>query len=260
MIYTSINGSFDFEQYSITDVSGDDLPSLRNTKESVIGKQGQFTFTDGFNNKQKTFQFIAHDDVSITTRRNLAREMKKVLSLPGELLLSFDNLVIYKAQVLTGTKINFNGRWDTCSVTFDLSPIGFSSVNGDNFIWDLMPVSWSITPYPWDSYDFSFSLTTGDTITVNNYGNVESTPIIKLNGDNNVTFTHSNGESFTYTGLEDSVYLDIENLIVYNTSKENKLINFEGDFFKFDIGENVITITGTFTTLDIEFFKKDMFI
>lgn len=259
MIYTSLNGSFNFEDYYvIKEVSGLDLPQQKSSKQSVIDRNGDFTFLNGFMNKPLNISLLAIEGKTIEERRTAAIEMKKVISLSGTLVLSFYPVVSYEATVVDGSNINFTGIYDEISLSFDLKPLGKTVLTADGFTWGNTEIPWGQMDNPWGD-SFEYAPVAGDTINILNVGNVISTPILKLSGTGDVTFTKGS-ESFTYTGLETSVFVDVENLIVYNSSNENKIANYDGDFIPLQIGDNLFTITGSFSGLTIEIINKDMYV
>ena len=188
MKYISENGIFDFKEYfAITFVNDDDLPSFRFDKKNVIGKNGSVIFVDGLENKQLTAELTSHVG-DITARRNIAREMKRIISKPGYLIPSFENDISYKAQVLEGINTDFNSTYDKMNLIFELSPVGYSRIT-ENIAWEDLDISWNLINQPWESIGtgFTFELTGPEDITVVNYGNYKAKSIIKVTTNNNIT-------------------------------------------------------------------------
>lgn len=243
--------------YKLTTRNYQQIPSVRNTKASVIGRDGEILFKDGYNNKTLSVVLTAKESYSIVERRSNARVINQELAKEGKLVLDYENDIYYNARILQGTSVDFNSSFDRLSITFDLDPIAISRIDGD-LIWEDTDISWALLNIPWDGDTFEYSVVTSDTITVNNRGNIESLPIIRLETTTNQTVTVTKGaQSFTITDLNGIVNVDMQNLIVYDDSLVNRISKYTGDFYGLDVGDNSITVTGT---VDITFSKKDWFI
>ena len=259
MVYTSSNGSFDFnEHYEITSIKGKSLPGQQYTEEYVIGRDGPFTFLNGFSSKIITIDFVMRNSDNLVGRRTLNDTMNKILSLPGVVVFDFDNIKSFEASVVGGSDIDYSCVYDTMSLSFKLSPIGLGVLNKDNFTWGNAAVKWGLVTNTWGD-KFQYELSSPGTIEVNNAGNKISEPIIRLSGSGDVTLTLGDN-SFTFTDLEDSIYIDNRMFNVYNTSLENKRGDFSGDYLNLAIGSNEIEVSGTFSNLEIEFINKDFYI
>jgi phage-related protein len=258
MIYISEKGQFNFEDhFTVKLFDKEEIPSQRISKQSVIGRDGQFTFNDGLNDIKLTLGLEHYND-SIQARVSDIRDMKNIILHPGFFVSSTENDVIYTCNIETSTTNSIDGVRDSFSVTITCKPIATSRLTPEMTAWIDIDIPWDLLDIPWlligTGYEFSAS---DETIEVTNYGNRESLPIIKLNAaSGNVTLS-TGGNSFTYTGLEDSIYVDCNNLIVYNTAKTNKIANFTGDFISLIVGANDIIVTGT---TEIEFINRDSYV
>jgi phage-related protein len=262
MLYITKDESIDLEAlgYILKTTSYQQIPGKRNSKQSVIGKDGDVTFTDGYENKMLSVMLTAIDGVGIVERRANAREINKVLRKPGKLVLDYENDIYYNAQILSPTSVNFNASYDALNIMFDLEPIAISRITGQ-LVWEDSDYSWELINIPWEDYEWEWDVTTSGTITVNNRGNVESLPLITIETTSAEDITLSLGDnSFTYTGLNGIVNIDCKNMVVYDDTLTNVIQNFSytGEkFLELEPGDNDVSITGT---CNIKMQKKDWFI
>lgn len=261
MLFVTADESIDFNEYKyiMKTFKYPGLPSVRTSKQSVIGRDGNFNFSDGFNNKIIRVTLTAIDAADISERRANARYLEAVLAKPGQLTLDYETDIFYLANAYKGADVQFNASFDTLSIEFECDTFALSRIN-DQIPWEEIDTQWASWAMPWEGDPEEFTVVPTDVIDVNNRGNHESLPIIKLDGVGDVTLTHSNGSTLTYTGLNGIINIDTRNMIVYDDLLANKISSFSGDFIGLVIGDNLITVTGTFVTLDVEFENKDYFI
>ena len=257
MIYISEKGQFNFEDYfTVKEFVKEEIPSSRVSKQYVIGRNGAYTFNDGFNDIQLTM-VLEHYNASIAARMADIQAMKAIILRPGFFISSAENNIIYTCNVETASTDNINGILNSFSVTITAKPIANSRLTAELAAWEDINIPWDLINIPWlligEGFEFSVA---DETIEVTNYGNIEALPIIKINASTNITMT-LNGVSFTYTGYENSIYINCNDLTVYNSSTVNKIANFSGDFLTLETGVNSIAIVGT---ADIEFVNKDVYI
>jgi phage-related protein len=98
------------------------------------------------------------------------------------------------------------------------------------------------------------TITSGQTIV--NTGNVIANPIIKLTGTGDTTLT-INGRQTQLKGIQGNLTWDAERKLVYKddfTSQWNTVVANQGQYNKpyLDVGNNVISWTGTFTVKIIQ--------
>lgn len=261
MIYITEDESINFEDYNyiMKTFKYPGLPSQRNSNESVIGRSGNITFKDGFNNKTIRVTLTAIDDADINVRRDNARYLEGVLTKPGKLTLDYERDIFYLANVLKGADIIFNASFDTISIEFDCDTFALSRIN-DNIPWNQLDVPWNTWGIPWEGDPSGFDVIPTDVIEVYNRGNIEAMPIIILDGVGDITLTHENGTSLTYTGLNGIINIDTRNLIVYDDSLVNAISGFSGDMIHLDKGNNNIIVSGSFSNINVEFENKDYFV
>lgn len=83
-------------------------------------------------------------------------------------------------------------------------------------------------------------------IVLNNFGNKEALPYIKIYGSGNIS-VNINGRAFTISNLDSSIGIISE----IQEVEEEKGGLMEGEFPYFDIGKNTITYTGNVTKIEI---------
>lgn len=146
----------------------------------------------------------------------------------GELIISQEKDKIYSACIKESIQIS-NVIWvfPKFIITFEIQPFKKSV----NYINEELEI-------------------TKETI-LNNIGTVESSPIITIYGNGNITL-NINEDSFTINNIEDYITINSEYLEVYkdNINQNNKYQNF--DFPKFKIGENIIAFLGNVNKIKIQ--------
>lgn len=85
--------------------------------------------------------------------------------------------------------------------------------------------------------------------TLYNYGTKYSKPVVKIYGNGSINLT-INSKTINLTNITDSITIDSDLLEAYN---DIELLNSHmvGEFPVFEVGENIISWTGTVTKLDI---------
>lgn len=81
-------------------------------------------------------------------------------------------------------------------------------------------------------------------------GTFESEPVITIFGTGNITL-YVNNQSIVLTSISNDITLDSETLNAYSgsTSLNNKM---NGEFPKFQVGENTINWTGNITKIEVQ--------
>jgi len=232
MILKTSDKTIDFKTlgYQLKTKSYDQSPSKNYTKETVIGGIKEFVFENGLKNKKINVVLQCLDSISLATRRINARDITPSLLNGGELTLDYEPDIYWNVKVLNNTSIDFGVAYDTLSIEFDAEPMAYKRYTATEIAID------------------------GTDINITNSGNCPSYPLIEINGTGNITLTHSDGNAFTITGLTGTIFIDTENMIVYDDLKASQLSKFTGDFLNLDVGSNIISTSGTGT---IKIHKKD---
>ena len=207
------------------------FPKKRIEMETVMGKDGAYTFEGSYNNKTLKFRCVFLESDMIT-RRLLARNLSEWLSSKGDLILDYEPDKKYiVTQTVNDIDLILENVYDTFSIAFEVMPQQYS-VNNQSISLD----------NPTSQIGIFYS------------GNYKALPLLEVTGTGNISIT-TNGKTFTYTGLTGTIYIDCNHCLVYsgNNPKINKLANFSGDFIQLIKGLNAIDLTGTITNIKIKF-------
>jgi hypothetical protein len=108
---------------------------------------------------------------------------------------------------------------------------------------------------------YSFTVTTPTTVTVNNYGNLNISPITIITGSFTTLTLTANGKTFSYSEALSSQTLTIDHdKMTALIGSTNKLGKITGDFIELVPGDNSVQIGGTGLNCSIEFQFKPRFI
>jgi len=233
------------------------IPPKRQTILEVQGRDGKYVFEDRYDNIQIELAGTIPGD-EIFDRRKKARKIAAWLSGIGKLVFDYENDIEYQVVKITND-INatmFSRQYkDEFTVIFECEPYQSQVLYGDGLTWEDTNTPWQNTDIPWEGYKRIFLVSSGETINVVNIGTYKALPIIILTGTaENVTIG-----DFTFANLSGTIYIDCKNQVVYSISsgsKINKIANFSGDFLELVPGTNSFLISGTITTLLIEFDYK----
>lgn len=258
----------DSEEFGLT-VKSVNIPlvaSNRTTSESVLGRDTQYDFTDGYNKKQVALRCELHNSINYAGRKAQARQIVEWLYEPGQLILNYEADKYYEARLIEQIDVEMLTVYDTFTLVFEVDATQKSTYENSDITWETADIIWSGAEITWNMLDLETAftgVTTGAELTVKNLGNYEALPIISLSGTAaSVTLTDDKGNSFTYGSLNGTIYIDCDNKLVYSVSgdKVNQRSNFAGDYIKLLAGTNTIDVTGTITSLDISFDFKNTYI
>jgi phage-related protein len=229
-----------------------------------MGKDGGYTFEDGFNNIKLPITFRLVKNNAILRRRQIS-EIANWLRGSGNLVIGLESDVYYEARS-SGINSSVVFYQDSFVVTFDCKPVKKSTYDNDDITWDMAEMLWELAEVPLDGLDVGFTdVDSGDVLTISNLGTYRALPIIVLSGTaTTLTIVDDAGHSFTYSGLNGTIYIDCEELMVYSESggvKTNKMSYFSGSFIELIPGENSINVSGTgFVSLNISFDYRNSYL
>jgi len=235
------------------------IPSKRQTEIEVQGRDGQYVFEDNYNNIQIPVKGTIVGD-NILDRRKKARAVASWLTSTGILVFDYEQDVEYKVVKVTNdisAKMLSREYKDEFTVIFECKPYQQQTYYNDSLSWQGGDSAWIYTNIPWSGYDRVFLVSPDDEIVVYNAGTYKALPIIKITG----TATSVTIGEFTFTNLTGTIYIDCVEKVIYSlngNTKVNKIV--EGNFIELAPDANNFTITGTFTTLIIEFDYKNTYL
>ncbi len=261
--------NIDSSTYHIT-VKTDNIPVIpakRIVQEEVIGRDGSYIFEDKHSPKEIELTCELHGHLKYSERRYLVREITAWLDIPGELILNYEPDKKYQAHLSEQTDLSMLAVYDVFTLVFVVQPIAKSIYENDGLTWGEAAIPWGYASIPWGGYQTVFQNITGDTtVDVTNAGTYDELPVIVLSGEAaSITITDDAGNSFTYTNLVSGtdIYIDCKNKLVYSisgSSKVNKRSYFTGDYIKLLPGTNSIDISGTITSVNIDFDYRNAYL
>lgn len=255
MILITELGNIDLSELFLITVKQYGIPTKSSQNYHVIDRDGEFTFTNGFMNRVYTINMVDKEYINLAERRTKFSTITPYLLCNGEVVFEFESHIKYRYQLLKGTTVNFSTTYDTITFQLELSPYGFSSIDEENITWEQAKIIWMAAGFSWQGSQNSF-VVSNEIFEVENLGNVEALPIIKVTGTGNITLL-LNGVSLVITGLNGTINVDCENFIVYDDSNVNKFSLTNGKFPILNPGINNCNITGSAT---IEFINKSRWI
>lgn len=222
------------------------LPQKRISEETVLGRNSSYKFEDGYNDKVIEVE-CALFDREIGLRRQKLRDLAKWLSAQGNLIFDDEPDKYYIAQIYNSIGLGVNRLSDKFSITFICYPFAYSTYVNEYVILDSNVVLYSDIPIGYDLHN-NFYITSNQNITVENFGTYEAKPIIEIDGTaTNIVFAMED-VAFSLQNISTKTYIDCEKMICYYYDvygkKQNKLIDFTGNFLTLKPGTNRVSITG----------------
>jgi phage-related protein len=112
-----------------------------------------------------------------------------------------------------------------------------------------------------DPNEYSFTVASQRTISVNNYGTMNVSPITNITGSFSTLTISANGKTFSFSEAMSSNTLTIDHdKMTAKQGSDNKLSFVTGDFLTLIPGDNSITISGTGLNCTIDFVFAPKFI
>lgn len=231
----------------------------RSESISVQGRDGEYVFEDGYDNKTIDLNCILVGP-TVFNRRKQARDAVEFLSQTGVLIFDTEPDMEYEVvKIVNDISAAFDGATEVFNVRYECEPIQENVFYNDDLTWATAITAWGYTPIPWLGYDRIFTVTGADSLTVTNAGTYKALPIIKLDG----TATTITIGGLTFANLSGVVYIDCKNHLVYEISggsKVNRISDFSGDFIELAVGDNVLAVSGTITSVEITFDYRNTYI
>lgn len=199
-------------------------PKMKTTITKIDGRDGDIIEELGYESYTKSIKVGLSKNYDID-------QVIKYFTGSGNLIMSNEPDKVYTGRIIE--KIDYNKllRFKTATVKF------------------------YIQPYKYKKDEQKVILTINDetSLNVNNIGLEKSKPIIKLTGSGTVAIRLNNATVFNYTFPENEseVIIDsIEEEAYLNGMYKNR--NMSGSFPILEVGENIISWTGSLTKIEIE--------
>lgn len=236
------------------------LPKKRQTTIEVQGRDGGVVFEDSYDNIniELSCQIGGYEP---SLRRSAARKIAAWLSATGgQLIFDYEPDKVYTVvAIVNDVSSSIDGWIENFTINFTCKPYQTSLIYNDELTWNDANFPWNDANFPWLGYSRIFTdVRNGDILSVGNAGTYKALPVVKLDG---VAATVTIG-SMTYSNLAGIIYIDCEEQVVYSISgaKVNQILNFSGEFIEILPGVNNIIVSGSITSLNVEFDYKNTFI
>lgn len=219
------------------------MPTKRQNKQSIIGRNGQVTFSDGYNNKTPITNVKILEKNDFILARTF-RELAVWLSGAGELIFDIEPEIIWYAQLLNEIPADKSAlEIDEFILAWDCKPINESNYTDTVLLGSEILLGSDI---PLGGYASEISGTGTETFV--NDGTYYAEPVIRFEGTATLlTVTNTTtGKTFSISDITSDTTVDIKELEVFDLSG-NKALDFTGDIDDFYIerGDNVIEVSGT---------------
>lgn len=251
MILTVDGIDYTFDNLKVKTQSLPLFPQKRVSQEYVIGRDSAVTFDDGFTNKKIRLgcEFVSGN---ILENQRDIRILSGVMYKPGYIRLDYESDKKYKARLIDIQNMVPGASSNQISLIIDTDAVALSAYkDGSELTWNEADIEWILADFPWAGYTTTYN--GNGTHTIINDGNYKSMPIVRMTADSgDVTLTLGT-QTFTYTGLTETVNVDSGTLTVYTDSLQNRKSSHSGDFIELEPGENDIIVTGTAVNLVIEY-------
>ena len=226
------------------------MPQIRENLQRVIGKDGNYDFSDGTLEDrivEVTCTFVSRSvgDLRYTARRaaqwlyNKGRKLK--------LVFEDERDVYYECRVQNQIDLETTFTFGEFTIQFRCYPLAIAIENASD-LYELNSPTILERPIRLDQDKYRFtSITSGDYIEVNNYGTAPVKPILKVTNFNGDYFRFNVGDKWIKVdtalvgnGTNPIYYVDCEKYQVYyflssvSTTKVNMLNKTTGDFFQLE--------------------------
>ena len=202
-------------------------PGKRIQRVNVMGRDGEYVFESGYNNKILEFRCSLAKG-TINERRQRAREIASWLSFTGDLVLDYENDKTYKVvKTVSDVALAVEQAWDEFSIAFETEPFQYGGLK-------------------------TLSFDNPSTVVVNNQGSYEAETILSITGTGSVSVA-SEEYSFTLIGITEKLNIDSKRMLVYTDTNANGISKHSGNFIRLKPGNNTILITGSVSNMTVKF-------
>ena len=206
-------------------------PKIRTQVEEIDGRDGDIVTKVGYSAYDKSISIGLYGNYDVD-------EVINYFDSEGIIVFSNEPDKYYKYQILEQIDFERLIRFKTATVTLHIQPFKYSLSDTKR----------------------TFNITNETSIQVRNNGNIYSKPVITLYGSGTINLSLNNEQLFVIDLSEDSqITLDIENMNAFNQTTgvlKNRLVTGNYDNFKLNVGNNIISWTGTITKIEIENYTR----
>lgn len=208
-------------------------PFMRTEIEEIDGRNGDIVTTLGYSAYDKSFSIGLYGNYNVDDVISYFVNNSK-----GQVTFSNEPDKYYNYELLDQIDFERLIRFKTAEISLHIQPFKYSLTDTKR----------------------TFNITNENSIQVRNNGNIYSKPIITIYGSGTINLSLNNEQLFVIDLSSDNqITLDIENMNAYNQETDalkNRLVTGNYDNFKLNVGQNVISWTGTITKIEIENYTR----
>ncbi len=199
-------------------------PKMKTTITKIDGRDGDIIEELGYESYTKGIKVGLSKNYDID-------EVIKYFTGTGELIMSNEPDKVYKCQIIEKVDYNKLLRFKTATVKFYTQPFKYKK----------------------DEPRVELDIDEETSVTVNNIGLEKAKPIIKLTGSGTVAISLNGATVFNYSFPENETEViinSIEEEAYLNGFYKNR--NMTGEFPILELGENIISWSGSLTRIEID--------
>lgn len=203
-------------------------PKMRVEETVVKGVDGSFIEELGYESYDKIVK------IGLTTNYNI-NSIIDYFTGEGKLILDNENDKYYNAKIIESIDYNRLLRFKTADIKFRVQPFKYSNTETDKI----------------------FNITDETSIEIQNSGNYESKPIIKITGSGTIEFKQNGITLFTYGFPENDTFVVLDcNMQDAYVNNDLKNRNMNGSFPILNPGKNTFSWTGNITKIEISNYSR----
>lgn len=200
---------------------------------------------------------------SIEKQQKITNLLSQWIGKEDKLMFDDRPSLFYKAKFFNSATVDNQGIFTRLSITFIASYCMYELYDDlrdytvNQLTMAIDDIGMLVNRAEWSG------ITTSQIKRINNTGNFESQPIIEITGTASLLILEVNNKAFSFMNLNGSVFIDTEQMLVYEivgTKKVSVLQQFRGLFPSIPIGESDVHIGGTNLNLDITIDFKNTYI
>lgn len=204
-------------------------PKIRTQVEEIDGRDGDIITPLGYGAYDKQLSIGLYGDFDID-------EVIKYFDTKGIVIFSNEPDKYYNYQITEQIDFERLIRFRTATVTMHVQPFKYSAEDNSKV----------------------FNITNENSIEIRNAGNIYSKPKMIITGSGNIGISLNGVQLFQIElGELGSITIDTDLMEAYNgTNLLNRLVTGNYDNFKLNIGNNIISWTGSISKIEIDNYSR----
>lgn len=205
-------------------------PKMRAEIEQIDGRDGDIITPLGYSAYDKEVLIGLYGDFDID-------QIIQYFNSSGQVTFSNEDDKYYNYTILEQIDFERLLRYRTAKVKFHVQPFKYSIADNDK----VFPISSGV-----------------NNITIRNVGNIYSKPILTIQGSGDIGIYLNGTQIFSIAlGTMTNIIIDTNNMEAYlGGVLLNRLVTGDYDNFKLNVGKNVITWSGTVSSIEIKNFSR----